>query len=1214
MSSQQMMVASLGGGGNGDLLAYEISSAYTSFTVTTDGNAYSGSANCIETGTGSQDTGTLRSVLNSDGSMSDNDQIGTVGLESTSYWEVEFSPYIETISEFSIYAGAWADSAYPYEVTITYSDDTTDTDTGVSAQGDYTFRHSFSTSGKSVKKAKVERTTGGGAGYATMSGFTKDNSNRVILPFADVIDSNFKAQSDGNRNVYASVKNHYFKISSNGIKLWERDKPVSYQATTTDGENSPVGELQNIAVSPDGDYVVIGGRTGVNTAGTSAHKLQITRIKTSDGTPEYANTSNVGGPTVGAFEADWDNNTIYAVLKDIVVSNQGICHAVGNLNYSGDSPYQEFVKLSADFGPGYSTFTYKALGKTGATYMEMWDNVDANAGYVVMSGHDSGTDVPTSYDNPSVIGGFQTFNWTMMTAGVSNSVRSFSNTYNNNNGNGVKGDGVAIEPTGVGTYANWMFAGWGEDFSGKYGIMAFNTIGGVEWWTHITNNNTWIDSNPQYHPDVSISHVATDGTNVYFLGEIKLGDATTGQKRPYLGCIDIATRSFQWGRSFIHTNEAGTGYSSVLYGTKLRYNPVTECLDVSFVAYGSGANLNKGIFFSLPKDGSGNIPGVYGDVQYAAMPVTATSYNANWMSNSPNTFTDWDDEESQSDVNGSTNSIELSTTNNSPPAPPEPSWGQINFTEPGTYTWYPPEGVTSVCAVVIGAGGGAGGYDGGGAGGGALAYKNNIVVSSANGYAIVVGEGGRSTNAGYAGNNGGESQAFGNITAGGGGGTNSYNQQQNGNSGTDPEYFQPYGGGAGGVATGGDANFNGGDGGDELANGTAGQGNGGGGGAGGTTGNTVGGGGGAGGYGAVGGSGSGGTTGTYAGGGGGGTGLYGTLIAGTDGDSNYGRGGFYGGGSGNGGNNGPKPGGDGAVRLIWGEGRSYPSTLTGDNPFTHDPVNDPWGQAEFTTPGTQSWTCPANVTSICVVCVGAGGAGYADQGAGNAGGGGGLGWKNGITVVPGTTYTIEVGARAANQTGQDGGFSAFNLSTDGGVNHVCKGGGGNGGGYGGTGGTFIGDGGGNGGSGGTVTASGGNEAGGGGAGGYGGGGVGTGGDGGSGSGSGFANGSNGSGGEIGSDGQGGAGGGGGYGGAYPGGGVRLYGEGPSGKGGGYQHTIFGNGQTGSHDGTTQSPVYGGGGAGAQSAEPSDSGRAGDGAVRIIWGSGRHYPSTLTVDF
>ena len=296
MSSQQMMVASLGAGENGDLLAYEITNAYTQFTVTTDGTAYNNSGNSIETGNGSQNTGPLAGVLNSDGSMSSNFHLGNVGIDTTTYWEVEFSPYIETISEFSIYAGAWADAAYDYEVTITYSDDTTDTDTGVSSANNYTFRHSFSTSGKSVKKAKVERTSSGG--YATMSGFTKDNFShypKVIIPATgiDIIDGNFKAQSDGNRNVYASVKDYYFKINPSGTLAWERNKPASYQVATTDGNNSAVGQLYNIAVSPNGEYVVIGGQAGVNNVGISPNKLQVTRIRTSDGIPEHSDTNGV---------------------------------------------------------------------------------------------------------------------------------------------------------------------------------------------------------------------------------------------------------------------------------------------------------------------------------------------------------------------------------------------------------------------------------------------------------------------------------------------------------------------------------------------------------------------------------------------------------------------------------------------------------------------------------------------------------------------------------------------------------------------------------------------------------------------------------------------------------------------------------------------------------------------------------------------------------
>ena len=67
--------------------------------------------------------------------------------------------------------------------------------------------------------------------------------------------------------------------------------------------------------------------------------------------------------------------------------------------------------------------------------------------------------------------------------------------------------------------------------------------------------------------------------------------------------------------------------------------------------------------------------------------------------------------------------------------------GQVSFTTPGTYQWTCPEGVTSVCSVVIGAGtysafsGGA--YMGGN--GGALRYMNDIPVIPGNVYTIVVG-------------------------------------------------------------------------------------------------------------------------------------------------------------------------------------------------------------------------------------------------------------------------------------------------------------------------------------------------------------------------------------------------------------------------------------------------------------------------------------------
>ena len=68
------------------------------------------------------------------------------------------------------------------------------------------------------------------------------------------------------------------------------------------------------------------------------------------------------------------------------------------------------------------------------------------------------------------------------------------------------------------------------------------------------------------------------------------------------------------------------------------------------------------------------------------------------------------------------------------------------------------------------------------------------------------------------------------------------------------------------------------------------------------------------------------------------------------------------------------------------------------------------------------------------------------------------------------------------------------------------------------------------------------------------------------------------------------------------------GEGTS---GGAPHTTHSKqGEPGS-GGTNQ--TYGGGGAGAEDDSPSAGGNGAQGAVRIIWGIGRSYPSTNTGD-
>jgi len=256
----------------------------------------------------------------------------------------------------------------------------------------------------------------------------------------------------------------------------------------------------------------------------------------------------------------------------------------------------------------------------------------------------------------------------------------------------------------------------------------------------------------------------------------------------------------------------------------------------------------------------------------------------------------------------------------------------------------------------------------------------------------------------------------------------------------------------------------------------------------------------------------------------------------------------------------------------------------------------PVGQQAYTSAGSFYWTAPYGVTSVCVVCVGGGGG--ANSGA--AGGGGELRYKNNIPVTPGTSYLVNVGNGGNYSNGGASKFDSTTVIANGGSGATS----GSSGGAGGSGGT--GDGGGNGGDG----APAGNSYGsGGGAGGY--------------SGNGGAGGNN----NNHTAGTGGAGGGGAsyitfvaepttdYLVGFGGGGVGILGEGTSQpkvdtisnvnggsggqKGGGYPNTAYGG-------------AYGGGG-GAASGQALSNGIGGIGAVRIIWGAGRAFPSTNTGD-
>ena len=287
------------------------------------------------------------------------------------------------------------------------------------------------------------------------------------------------------------------------------------------------------------------------------------------------------------------------------------------------------------------------------------------------------------------------------------------------------------------------------------------------------------------------------------------------------------------------------------------------------------------------------------------------------------------------------------------------------------------------------------------------------------------------------------------------------------------------------------------------------------------------------------------------------------------------------------------------------------------------------GQQLFTTTGTSSWSVPSGVTQVSAVVVGGGGGG-AGAGGGSGGGtddGGGGGAGGGLaygtfTVTPGESLTIIVGAGGNGGTG--GSSSPTNGSVGGpsriqrSLTTLLQGGGGSGGTYDmsaqNSGGTSTGterDGGGAGGGGqASFSQSGG---GGGGAAGY--------------SGNGGAGGLGGSADPSGSDGSGGGGGGGGSGtSSIPGGGgggVGLLGEGSNGSGGSATVSDAGGGSGGSDgsDGNNTTDdggnggLYGGGGGGAATNGTTDGngGDGQDGAIRIIWGTGRSYPSTNTTD-
>lgn len=257
--------------------------------------------------------------------------------------------------------------------------------------------------------------------------------------------------------------------------------------------------------------------------------------------------------------------------------------------------------------------------------------------------------------------------------------------------------------------------------------------------------------------------------------------------------------------------------------------------------------------------------------------------------------------------------------------------GQALYTG-GTQLWTCPSNVTLVSVVCIGGGGGAvgnGGPGGGGGGGGALAYMNNMPVTPGNTYSVVVGGGGGGTSGNSQAGHGGDSQFGGDnstmVAAQGGRGANYYTGGAGG-------YVILGTGGSGGE--GGDRPSGGGGGGGGGAGGYSGTGGNGGEGSGGQNGQPGNGGGGGGGR-AENGSNSynGGGTHPYgegsSGGGSSGDGYIGSFVNGSPwSNSNPNK--TPGGGGGGRVWSGGQSGAAGCVRIIYGQGRAFPSTGTQD--------------------------------------------------------------------------------------------------------------------------------------------------------------------------------------------------------------------------------------------------------------------------------------------
>lgn len=431
----------------------------------------------------------------------------------------------------------------------------------------------------------------------------------------------------------------------------------------------------------------------------------------------------------------------------------------------------------------------------------------------------------------------------------------------------------------------------------------------------------------------SITLLATDadaGSDVDYT--IVSGTLPTGLSlNEETGVISGTPSTSQQTVTFRATDQGGNFVDKAI---KFNSSPVITS-DANLPGYGNGISYS----FQLVATDDLSTAGITWSLTSGSLPTGLSLSSGGLISGTPSTTSSFSFTITATDADAGTNSKAFTLA----PAPV----GATLYQTVGTHTWTVPAGVSSINVVAIGGGGGGGAGNSGHAGaGGGLGWKNNISVTPGQTYTVVVGGGGNfSTTSSNSASPGGTSYFSSTSLVRGGGGQGAANNPTE----TQLDYIA-----AGGTYT-GDGGGNGGAGGYDRGN----NGGSGGGGAGGYSGN--------GGFGAYegtasgAGSGGGGGGGSQnsdtngSGGGGGGVGIYGQGtsggglsrqgfsygIAGSNGTngggasgstSPAGAGGLYGGGGGgsnqnyNGGQ-----GGNGGVRIIWGPGRSFPSTNVGQN-------------------------------------------------------------------------------------------------------------------------------------------------------------------------------------------------------------------------------------------------------------------------------------------